>query len=156
MARLFSWPALGVALAVGLAGLIGGDLLYQAKQDDWSIPELSAMRAYRVSLMSDEQIRQLRADAVTEEANLKRSDKVMRDKAWQEIGQRQQRCNDLVYRMRNANECSRGIPLGLMYDAAGLTPSVDQVFEEALLGVCRFVRTKQDARINKCLPAAPN
>ncbi|WFU54648.1 hypothetical protein QA639_34440 [Bradyrhizobium pachyrhizi] len=82
MARLFSWPALGVALAVGLAGLIGGDLLYQAKQDDWSIPELSAMRAYRVWLMSDEQIRQLRADAVTEEANLKRSDKVMRDKAW--------------------------------------------------------------------------
>ncbi|KWV58205.1 hypothetical protein AS156_35995 [Bradyrhizobium macuxiense] len=114
------------------------------------------MRAYRVLLMSDEQIRQLRADAVTEEANLKHSDKEMRDRAWQAMGARQQRCNDLVYRTQNANECSRGIPLGLMYDTTGLTPSVDQVFEEALLGVCRFVKTKQDARINKCLPPAPN
>jgi hypothetical protein len=33
-----------------------------------------------------------------------------------------------------------------------LMPPADKLFEEALLGVCRFVHTKQDARLNKCLP----
>ncbi|MGY3578857.1 MULTISPECIES: hypothetical protein [unclassified Bradyrhizobium] len=156
MARLISWPALGIAVAVALVGFIGGGIVYQAKRDDWAAADLSEMRAYRVSQMSDEEIRKLRADALAEQENLKRYDKELRAKALQDIGAHQQRCDDLVYRTRNANECSRGIPLGMMYDTTGVTPSVDQLFEESLLGVCRFVKTRQDARINKCLPPAPN
>src|SRR5712664_36429 len=151
--RFLSWQSLGIALAVALVGAIGGSMFYEAKRDDWSAPDLNAMRKYRASQMSDEQLRTLHAEAVAQEANLKNYDREMRETAWRETSARNQRCSDTVYRVRNSEECSRGTALGLFNDTS-FTPTSSQIFEDALLGVCRFVSSKQEARLNKCLPQA--
>jgi hypothetical protein len=149
--RFLSWQSLGIALAVPLVGAIGGSMFYETKRDDWSAPDLNAMRNYRASQVSDEQLRKLHAEADAEEANLKnpigRRAKRLGGKPVPEI-------SDVAIQSTVSaitEECSRSTPLGLFNDTS-FTPTSSQIFEDALLGVCRFVRTKQVTRLNKCLP----
>jgi hypothetical protein len=154
--RFFSWQFLVIVLAVGFIGSIGVAILYEVKRDDWTVPDMKAMRAYRGSLMSDDQIRKLNAEAIADANRYKKIDQEARQKEFQEIAATAQHCSDIVYRERNFLECSRGLPLGLTYMDPRLTPTADQILEESLLGVCRFMHTKQEARLNKCLPPASN
>lgn len=144
---------LAILVVVVLAAAICGGTFYWVKRDDWAEPDLRSMRAYRVSLMSDEQIRRIHAEAAADAIRYKAMDQDMREKAIKEVAASSQRCSDLVYRERNSAECNRGTPIGLMFADSRLTPSADQLFEEAILGICRFVHSKQDARLNKCLPS---
>ena len=139
-------------IGVTLIGAIGGAVFYEKKRDDWAAPDLKVMRAYRVSHMTDEQIRELNIDAVAEASRFKKMDQETREKAFKEAPASAQRCSDVVYRERNSAECNRGTPLGLLYEDTHLTPTAEKIFEENLLGICRFVHTKQEARLNKCLP----
>jgi hypothetical protein len=126
--RFLSWQSLGIALAVALFGSIGGAIFYEMKRDDWAEPELKAMRAHRVSLMTDEQIRKLNSDAITDAIRFKKIDQEAREKDIKETAASNQRCSDVIYRERNSAECIRGISLGLfLYRDGGLTPTADQI-----------------------------
>jgi hypothetical protein len=149
--RFFSWQTLGISLAAALALLAAGGIVYEVKRDDWAKPELRTMREYRVSLMSDDQIRRLNADAVAEVDRLRTMDRETKERAQADRAASIQRCADVVYRERNPADCRRG-PLDL-FDLSLPIPTAAQIFEENILGVCRFMNTKQDARINKCLPS---
>ena len=150
--RLLSWQSFGIILATAAVCLIGGATFYDAKRHDWAEPNLKAMRTYRASLMTDEQIRKLNADAIADAARYKKIDLEMREKGFNETAASAQRCADIVYRERNATECSRGMPIGLMLADTRLTPTADQIMEEYMLGICRFVHSNAEARLNKCLP----
>ncbi|MGY4460282.1 hypothetical protein [Bradyrhizobium sp. LB13.1] len=142
---------LAILVAVVLAATICGGTFYWVKRDDRAEPDLRSMRAHRVSLMTDEEVRAIHAQAVTDAIRYKAMDQDMREKAFKEVAASAQLCSDFVYRERHSAECSRGTPLGLMLES-NVAPTSDQVFEEKILGICRFVHSNQDARLNRCLP----
>lgn len=75
---------LAILLIVVLAAAIGS-AFYGIKRDDWAEPDLRSMRAYRLSLMTDEQIRTVHAQATADASRYKVMDQDMRDKAFEEI-----------------------------------------------------------------------
>lgn len=95
--KIFSWPAVGIAFAVALLLFIVGGTAYEMKPDHWSEADIREMRAFRVSLLSDDQIRQLHADAIAEAARLKNIDRADQEKSEKDRTATAQRCADVVY-----------------------------------------------------------
>lgn len=143
--------SIAMAPAVAVASLAAVLVVYEIKRDDWAEPDLKAMRSYRASALSDAELRRLHDKAVSDADDYKKIDQAGRTKEFQRIAATTERCKDFVYRERDVAECNRGLPIGLMYMDSRLTPSPDQLFEEAVLGVCRFMKTKEQARLNSCL-----
>lgn len=100
------------------------------------------MHRYRVSQLSDQELRVLHEKAVMESAM--RSAKRAETRALN-----MERCADPAYRARNRTSCSAPITgHGLILPSV----SVDAVFDEMLLGVCAYASSRHDARELGCLP----
>lgn len=110
------------------------------------------VRAHRVKLLSDREIKELfeRAESIAkEEAKQIAEESAQSHNARVET---REKCKDVVYRTRNENACraAQGT-LWMLYQREARTK--DQVFETLLLGSCNIVDAsrKQLVRAN-CLP----
>ena len=100
------------------------------------------MHRYRVSQLSDQELRVLHERAVIESAM--RSAKAAESRALNA-----ERCTDPAYRARNRTLCAAPVMgLGILMPSAG----VDAVFDEMVLGLCAYASSRHDAKELDCLP----
>ena len=114
-------------------------------------PSMSAMRAYRVSRMTDDEIRDARRAAEQEyenEAARARAEAAARVK---KFGEQQRLCADLAYKTRNLQGCSWPLNWPHLGEPT-IEFTVNQIFELHLLGICAHVRSAREAREEHCLP----
>ncbi|WP_439392378.1 hypothetical protein ACRQ5Q_22545 [Bradyrhizobium sp. PMVTL-01] len=112
-------------------------------------PDRAAMRAFRVTSMSDDQIRTARRAAQERLEFIQQADRRAEEEARLARRDLLQKCADVVYATRNTAECSPRMPL-----TAGLKlrlPSLEDLFEEELLGVCAYVSNRAEAIERKCI-----
>jgi hypothetical protein len=109
------------------------------------------MRAYRISIATDDQIRQWQEESRVESANQSASFQAEKATARQEDGERIGRCQDSVYRLRHGMECAGPLLPFSSYEKIYVqTP--EALFEERLVGSCSIARTREDARRRRCMP----
>lgn len=115
-------------------------------------PTREQMRAYRISLMSDAQIREAKSAADAELAHIERADGEAVERERIDAMARYARCADLVYSVRNPAECKPKAPAL----SAGLRlrkPTIDELFDEQILGACAFARDMAQAVKFRCASA---
>lgn len=146
------WRLKGVLIvafvAITVAAIAGGLWFWGGgKPDQW------AMRAYLISKLSDDQIRQIHKSAEKDEKEAIRGRQ--KDLAQQSADRAEQRrkCSDVVYKTRNSWACQLDIipdqpPSMRMYGAL----SVEEEFELLLMGRCEYVTTVWRAKWLGCLP----
>jgi hypothetical protein len=119
---------------------------------DSAPPDVSAMRAYRLSQLSDPQIRDLHRSAREEHDRLQREAKERAAEFWKKHSEECSKASaDVAYRARNPEACA--LPLGWLYIDEPLDGrSVEEIFENNILGVCNLVWTRRDAKKYECLP----
>lgn len=125
---------------------------YAAQSDRFRpAPSLADMRAYRISIATDDQIRQWQEEARVESAKQSALFHVGKAQAREEDGARLGRCQETVYRLRHGTECAGPLlPFSNYQEVYVQTP--EALFEERLVGSCSFARTREDARRRRCMP----
>jgi hypothetical protein len=117
---------------------------------DSALPEVSAMRAYRISQLSDEEIRELHRLARETHAFLRREAKERADEFWKKYREECGKAlDDPAYRVRNPLACNA--PLGNLDEPLDRRP-VEVIFDHNILGICNFIWTTRDAKKSGCLP----
>ncbi|MEW6767677.1 MAG: hypothetical protein AB1342_06560 [Pseudomonadota bacterium] len=150
--KILSWQGFGILLAGVLILAIPAGMYFQSKQDDWAAPNQDAMKAFRVARMSDGEILILRGRANADSARFKELDSQSRDAYWKDKAERDQKCADVVFKTRNESLCNQGVALGMLSRDERFTPSAETLFQDYLLGHCKFVDTREQARADGCLP----
>lgn len=136
-----------------LAGLAAGAALlltfvYLEVDQEHKPPDYEAMRKYRVSRLTDEQLRDMHAAAERQHSNLLAEAQGQEQAAWARISEQVAQCKDPAYRARN--NCS-GTASYIPEDV----PGVEAIFESKIVGSCEYVQTVRDARKRGCLPPLP-
>lgn len=134
----------GLTASLLVAGWFGANSLEP-------VPARATMKAHRLSLMSDEQIRDAHRVADQRAAQFASGAKADYDSLVAESAARVQRCGDVVYRARNESACKIVFPIGVMAGPLK-SPSADSLFEEAVLGACAYVESAREARRAHCMP----
>jgi hypothetical protein len=132
------------ALLIGLP--VAGVILY-----DQRAPDYATMRSYVISRLTDDQIRKARANALVsfDQQYAQRKKELEED-----ISKRDEviaKClSDPAIKERNAGDCN--VPLNWGDNVEPMVPSVDEINEQNLMGVCLWVQTVHDAKSYGCLP----
>ena len=132
----------GTGIAIAVIGIAVLSLLKEIS--DRRPSDLVAMRQYRISLLTDDEIRKMHADAEHEFQKIQR-DAVDEDKAfWRQYSPARTQ-SDVAYRMRHSDECR--MPLTWQSNGKPLDQrSIEQIFEAKMLGICNLAFTVGQAR----------
>jgi hypothetical protein len=123
-------------------------------KDSYEKHDPARMRAYRMSLLTDAQVLELHARAITDSAKQKQwadeQDKVF----WRDRSRAIAECeSNPATKLRDPNHCSPPIPFGMMSGGnQALVEPADDVFEGYVMGVCPMVKSVREARQHRCLP----
>jgi hypothetical protein len=141
-------------LALGIAGMIGlvvSTVFVIRWFQDQAEPPLSAMRAYRLSKLTDEQLRELHARAESEHDRIWQEAKVEGEQFWKKWGDECGKAADAAYKARHPEACS--LPLTWQMIGKPLDQrTVSQIFEGYVLGACNLAYRMSDAKRYDCLP----
>jgi hypothetical protein len=157
----FKWKILfGAACVGGLVALYG---LWYLLSPESERPEYTAMRRYRMSSLSDTDLREIVAKARRDrQAYLAQKQAAAKEaseqalKEWEAREKVEAQCRgDPVFRLRNEDLCN-GPRLGVGYIPGPAvpevpTPSEDQLVEEYIMGPCLIAATVREARKAGCL-----
>jgi hypothetical protein len=124
---------------------------------DYEPPDPARMRAYRMSLVIDTELAELRARAV-EEAEKQKEWADEQDAAfWADRNRMIRECEaNPASKLRDPARCSRSIPLGMLF--GGFKEVVDSpatILDGYLMDLCLAAETVREARRYRCLPPAP-
>lgn len=113
-------------------------------------PSYTEMRAYRVSKLSDEQIRELHRRAPLEFEESRRLEAEAERKEAERQSEKARLCADIVYRERNPTDCR----MGLITEPVRRHrySSVQDAYEKLLMGLCVLAQTRAEAIQYGCLP----
>jgi hypothetical protein len=138
----------GIVIAViGVAALL---VITEVK--DRQPSDLAAMRLYRISQLTDDEIRKMRADAEVEFKKIRQEAAEEGNEFWRKYSQECAKTqSDVAYRVRHPEECH--LPLTWQGIGKPLNEmSVEQIFQANILGICNFAFTVRDARKSHCIP----
>jgi hypothetical protein len=144
------WVQVLVVAVVVVAGATPFVIQYVKEQES---PNYSLMRAHRVSKFTDDQIRDIHAQAKAHFDEAKSSIESDAEKFWKEKSEDIRRCNDdIAFKTKNPSACT----LPLTWELIGKMPpgskSVEEVFERELMGICHYASTIREAKEWDCLP----
>jgi hypothetical protein len=109
------------------------------------------MRAYRVSRMTNEQIREAYRATEQEFALAKQRAQQEADERVRNYREQRQLCTDIAYKTRYPQRCS--VPLNWLHlGEPKMEFTLDQLFTTHILGICAHVGSVAEARKNNCLP----
>jgi hypothetical protein len=116
-------------------------------------PKFSDMRAYRVSKMTDEEIRKAYNDAQEESEKLKREAKERAEQRKRDYVETRMLCADKVFETRNLQKCSIPITIigGVIFKPE-ITPPVEYLFDGRIMGMCNHVGSMAKAYEYDCVP----
>jgi hypothetical protein len=116
---------------------------------DQRAPDYQTMRQYRISKLSDDQIRSAYEAAQSAFAQSEAHDEEQRRKDNEESTKRMAKCaSDRAYAERVGwSGCSFGLNTG-----EPITPSREQSYDMIIMGRCMFVNSVRDAKKAGCLP----
>lgn len=126
-------------------------LVYEHTKEERIAPVYSEMRSYRISKLSDSEIRQLHEKSVQDFEKEKREAADQAMKFWAKKRIDLEKCKeDIAYREKNPSNCT----LPIMWQSIGEPDhqSPEAIYEIKLMGMCLFVDTVKKARKYGCLP----
>jgi len=125
--------------------------------EDRKKPDWQEMRSFRISKMTDQQIRDLRAKAETQYQQDVEDQKEMATRFWKEWSALQLKCTDVVFQSRNKAECEQPLPLdsATMGQLPSYHQTAEEMFETSVMGPCDVAETVSRAREWGCLPKRP-
>lgn len=145
---IVSIVAVAAVIGLGCAGLMLAPMI----QESYERPDPAKMRAYRMSLFTDEQLLQMKARSIKESEDQKRqtdeADKASAAKRTQET--RDCEANPAA-KLRDPDHCFKPLPL-VSSSGLDLVQSPDAIFEEHVMGICAMVESVREARQHRCLP----
>ena len=120
-------------------------------------PDYKQMRAYRLSLITGELLRDIYLQAAAETEARRVLLRLQKDEALKSAAPKVAECNtkmeDPAFRTKkNVATCNRLFLIEK--DSRFDPPTIEAVFEEIIVGPCKFARTIREARALNCLPAS--
>jgi hypothetical protein len=138
-----------VVVGLILAGAVLAPIIKEAREK----PDLAKMRAYRMSLYTDEQLLQMHASAIKESEQQMRLAKGADRAFWEKRRSEERDCeSNPAAKLRDPDHCGMPIVSGSNLD---LVQSADALFEERVMGMCFIADSVREAKRYKCLPAQP-
>lgn len=132
-------------LAVAMGAAIAGAVLAPF----YATPDYEEMRKHVISRLSDADIRLIQQEARRLFAEAQEADRLEAQRAWEEAAEIADQCADIAYRERHPDRCK---PPGFVVPPIPRYRSVDQVYEQRLMGICPLIRTVREAKKVGCLP----
>jgi hypothetical protein len=137
--------------AVGAGVLLIGSAVIGPILYDQREPDYASMRSYVISHLTDDQIRKARTDALVSFDLQYAKEKKKLDEDINKRDEETAKClSDPAIKERNAGNCN--VPLNWADKVEPMVPSVDQINEQNLMGICLWVQTVRDAKSYGCLP----
>ena len=148
--------SMGVGRILGAAGIaivfVVGLVALWVEIRDRQPPNLAVMRQYRISKLTDDQIREMHAVAESEFAKVQQEAVADGETFWRRYSEECAKTqDDVAYRVRHPDECR----LPITWQSIGKPlerRTVEQIFEGKILGICNLVFTVRDAKRYDCLP----
>jgi hypothetical protein len=140
----------GVVVAAAAA------VVYPVIRPELRKPDISEMRAFLISHMTDDQLRAVHQMAADEAVKRQRATDAYKETSRAELNADIASCDskmaDVAYKARHPEGCNR-LPQFLFDDhPAFRNQSTDEVFEEMIIGTCEFAKSVYEARRRGCLP----
>lgn len=115
-------------------------------------PDINVMRTYRLSRVTDDQLRAAHQRAAAEAEKQRAADAAYEKKSRADLIAKLAECNanmvDPAFRARHPTGCMPPETFSSPFSE----PTADSIFEDMIIGPCQFVRTVHDARDVGCLP----
>lgn len=126
-------------------------VVYEHTKEERVAPVYSEMRSYRISQLSDDEIRRLHERSVQDFEKEKREAADQSMEFWAKKRIELEKCKaDIAYREKNPSNCT----LPIMWQSIGEPDhqSPESIYEIKLMGMCLFVDSVKKAREYGCLP----
>lgn len=139
-------------LCIVLLAMVAAFAYYAATAEDRQVADVQAMRAYVVSQLTDEEIKQLRLEAKNEVSKREAAYKKDQEEYWQKRSEQHSKCEDFVYKTRNEEMCRGSFSDVLMLKEHSFDSTTEnEIFENLLLGVCKYEISVAAAKKLGCL-----
>ncbi len=147
------WVVLCSIGAVALGAAFG----FAYIPEHFTKPDLQKMRAYRLTGVSDEKLRELYTKAHSEAERLRvvteKEKESSRVRLMNELGECNTNMSDPAFKARHPNGCNM-LPL-MLFDGNPVfrIQTADEIFEDMIIGPCKFAQSNYEAKQMGCLPA---
>ncbi len=121
-------------------------------------PSAYAMREHIVGKLTEQQIREIHAEAEKDFeqaiAEAKKNESEFWAKRAEKVAKYGAQCQEIGFKTKNPDKCDNSLPIS--WNSVGSLPagyeSVDSIFEKKLMGICNFADTVTKAKRLGCLP----